>query len=347
MNKTQTSDASVSKELKDRLEWFYQARYGVMAHFVPNVARFRPESRIEWTSETWSQWVDNVDVEKVADQVAEIGAGYFVISTGQMGKYHCTPNPVYEKLWGLRPYEYGSRRDLPHDLAQALKKRNIRMMLYITAHPHDVSNGAAEHTAAAEKIGWYRTEKYKSPTGVWKYGLEATREATDKWIEAVKWWIEHYRGICSGYWIDGLKDFDCDGYPARLVGMIRKTDPDAILSNVYDNSLSDFYHGHAHVNWDVQQTRLPTQGRWMPEENIQWHAFQYLGRVWGNSMVAHEPVSIVDYAHKVISGGGVITFDYGTFDENCIPYTGPYLEIPEVHMEQLRAVRDNVKDIDR
>lgn len=63
---------------EDKVEWFHQAKYGIFFHFL---------SGGEWTPEEWNAWVDAVDVEKVADQAKEVGAGYVIVTLGQNQVY--------------------------------------------------------------------------------------------------------------------------------------------------------------------------------------------------------------------------------------------------------------------
>jgi hypothetical protein len=88
--------------------------------------------------------------------------------------------------------------------------------------------------------------------------------------------------------------------------------------------------------------------------------FQYVGPQWGWSGCNKKTEQLVAYAADVVKGGGVITFDVGTFTEGCFwampkdcptgvkpggARIGPFLEIPPCQMEQLRAVRDALKRI--
>jgi hypothetical protein len=323
------------RALERKLDWFYWARYGVMAHFLPNMGRFNdPEKRIPWDSASWNEWVDAIEVEKIAAQAEELEAGYVVLPIGQQGNYYCAPNPVYEKHWGFAPQEYGTRRDLPADLEKALRKRGVRLMIYITGAPTATEGPARE---ASARVGWQKLDG-RPP---WR----CTEEGSAKWAEVVQWWVTHYKGLCAGYWIDGVNNY-CRGHAVRFMDAVRSADPDALFS-CWWNALSDYNHGHCTYDWEEQQQRLPPNGRWLPEFDIQYHVFQYLGHRWGGRTVEHSTASMTDYARKVIEGGGVFTFDVGVFDESTVPHRGPFLEIPEGQMEQLRAVRDKVRDIER
>ena len=310
------------KKFEARLDWFYKAKYGVMFHYVANMMRFKKE-RLKWTSEKWDAWVDAVDVEVVAAQAAEIGAGYVVISLGQKGGYYCSPNPVYEKYWGAAASKFGSKRDLPMDLYKALKKRGIRMMLYTACTPYAVPG------PDSERNGW---------TGSGLKFKQATPEGQARWIESLQWYSDHYGEACAGWWLDGLKPYGPD-YRQKVHQAVRHGNPDALTASG-THALSDYTHGHCVANWAAQQKRLPN-GRWDAEYRIQWHAFQYLGRSWAARGTAHSTKSLVNYATKVISRGGAITFDVGVFEEKP-RLKGPYLRIDDDQMKQLRAVRDAV-----
>lgn len=311
-----------------RTDWFYQAKYGIMFHFVPSMGRFK---QIPWTSAEWNAKVDSADVQKVAQQAADVGAGYVIISIGQKGDYYCAPNPVYERHWGLMSGEFGSKRDLPMDLFSELKKHGIRLMLYLTAAPF------ASPGLASEKNGWRGKGRQFTRA-------ETSVEGERRWLECLQWYSDHYGKAVSGWWVDGLKDFS-PGYAKSIHEALRHGNPEAIITSS-DYALSDFLHGHCVGNWEKQQQRLPAQGRLDETHGIQWHAFQYLGRSWAAKGTKHTTESIAGYATEVISRGGVITFDIGTFDEQP-EIKGPTLEVPDDQFAQLLAVRAAVAKLKR
>ena len=310
-------------EKERRTEWFRQAKYGIMFHFVPSMGRFK---QIPWTAAEWNAKVDSADVKKVAQQAADIGAGYVIISLGQKGDYYCAPNPVYEKHWGFERGQFGSRRDLPMDLSVELKKRGIKMMLYVTGSPF------ASPGPASEKNGWHGQGRQFTRG-------ETSLEGERLWLECLQWYSDHYGQAVAGWWVDGMKDFS-PGYGKSIHEALRHGNPDAIITSS-DYALSDFLHGHCTGNWEKQQQRLPTRGRLDETYGIQWHAFQYLGHSWAAKGTKHTTETVAHYATEVIKRGGVITFDIGTFDEQP-EIKGPTLEIPEDQFRQLKAVRDAV-----
>lgn len=349
--------AEEQEQLVKKLDWFYKAKYGVMVHYLAGIGS---SPQIQWTPEEWDAWVDAVDVNAFADQCAEAGVGYVLLTIGQQRNYYCSVrNPVYEDLWGFEPGRYSSKRDLPMDLYKALKKRGIRMMLYATGSPF-ATQGEAEKNS--EEVGW---KWAPSPSE-----RAATREASEKWCKALEWWSQHYGQACSGWWIDGNYNF-VSGHALRIDKALRSGNPDTIIGTSY-HALSDYSHGHCLRNWSKQQLHIPPQGpdhrggrnlysldyleqpispedgRWTPLYNNQWHALQYLGERWARSDTNKTTQSLVEYSRKVISRGGVITFDIGVYgEEGANGKNAPYLKIQDGQFEQLCAVRDAVKDYKR
>ncbi|KKL18018.1 hypothetical protein LCGC14_2479730, partial [marine sediment metagenome] len=314
-----------------RVKWFHEAKYGLMFHFLAFGERsqagrkgFRP-TEADWTSERWNQVVDDVDVEKVADQAQELGVGYVILTLGQNHKYACAPNPVIDELWGLKSGQYNARRDLPMELGHALAKRDISLMLYIVAGGHRLPNPA----------GWTDADFHKN------------------WLKVVRWYSNHYGTLCKGWWVDGLGTRDPNhkevkwrqDYCGSFVHALRHGNPDTIVTSaIY--GISDVIHGHCiNVDWDKQHTIVkPFFGRWDPDSKIQWHVLQYLGSYWGAIDTPKQTADLVAYGVDVVRGGGVFTFDVGCY--NLVNgKTVPCLEIPPQQMAQLRAVRDAIKSI--
>jgi hypothetical protein len=252
-----------------KMDWFHNARYGLMLHFSTQIGAPDPRVESRWTPYKWNDWVNAVDVDKVAAQAQEVGAGYVMSCVTQAGRYYCGTNPVLEEYWGLKPLQYGTERDLMMDLARALQKRGIRMMLYhapCNFHGLRLPSGMSRATA-------YR-----------------------HWLEVMQWMSDHYGAACSGWWLDGTDNFIPD-YRRDAYAALRHGNPDAIIS-AGDGEYSDFVHGHCTDNWADQQTILPYFGRWEPDAGLQWHQFQYLGPDWGAPGLAHSTPDMIAYMRK-------------------------------------------------
>ena len=312
-----------------RIKWFHEARYGLFFHFL---------SGGTWTAKEWNQWVDAVDVEKVADQAQAVGAGYVILTLGQNQIYCCAPNPVIDEIWRSEPGPYTATRDLPMDLWKALDRRGIALILYI----------------AGDNL-----HQMPRPVGVPAVALY------EGWLRVAQWFSDHYGAMCKGWWVDGLVE-SIPGYRVNFHEVLRHGNPDAIVTSGH-YEISDFNHGHClsihdrKDNWDRQRKVVrPFYGRWDPDFNIQWHVLQFIGPDWGAPGCNKKTEDLVRYAVDVIRGGGVFTFDIGTFTEGVFyslppdcptgrkpdgSRIGPFLEIQPDQFAVLEAVRDALKGI--
>ncbi|MHC4983947.1 MAG: DNRLRE domain-containing protein [Planctomycetota bacterium] len=123
-----------------KTDWLYNARWGVMYHYV---SRWHP--RRLGTEELWEKAIKNFDAEGLAKQLSELGAGYFMITARHVG-HPVAPNSLVKD--GRIP-----SRDLIIDLAKELEKYDIKMMLYFAC-------GGPEGTPDAAKIITELSERY-------------------------------------------------------------------------------------------------------------------------------------------------------------------------------------------
>jgi hypothetical protein len=106
-------------------DWFHEAGWGVMHHLCFHAPT-------EMSAAEWNRLVDNFDVNGLAAQLAEVGAGYLLFTIGQGSGHYCAPNDTYDRIAGVKPSKC-SRRNLIVDLADALSERGIAMMAYVAA----------------------------------------------------------------------------------------------------------------------------------------------------------------------------------------------------------------------
>lgn len=102
-------------------DWFADAGYGMWFHFLDlTTPRHGPPAPYE-------QAVNALDVNKMAAMVAECGAAYLILTVNH-GHPTC-PAPI--KAWEKLHPGWTTRRDLIGELADALGKHGIRLMLYM------------------------------------------------------------------------------------------------------------------------------------------------------------------------------------------------------------------------
>ena len=108
------------KEFRSDTKWMADAGYGLMFQWG------------EWgypqhgPRKEWPKMIDDFNVESFADMCAEVGAGYVVWSATWMTYYFPAPIKAIDNILPGRTCS----RDLIGELADALNKRGIKMILY-------------------------------------------------------------------------------------------------------------------------------------------------------------------------------------------------------------------------
>ena len=101
-------------------KWLVDAKYGLMFQWgewgFPEHGEGKP----------WPKMIDDFNVEKFADMVQSTGAGYVIWSPTWRAYYFPAPIQAIERILSGRT----SKRDLIGELADALNRRRIKLMLY-------------------------------------------------------------------------------------------------------------------------------------------------------------------------------------------------------------------------
>lgn len=109
-----------AQKLKANTQWMVDAKYGLMTHWTPRVQPRRGSQK------PYCEAVGDFDVEAYVTMVQETGAGYLVFTTGWGGFWFPAPlRTVNQAIPGR-----GCDRDLVMELADALAKHNIKLVLY-------------------------------------------------------------------------------------------------------------------------------------------------------------------------------------------------------------------------
>lgn len=172
---------SMAKAAEDRADWLREARFGVMTHYLADWIGQR--ERRPPSVEHWNELVDGFDVERLAEQLESVGARYYLITIGQNSGYYVSPNATYDRFVGRTPSRC-SRRDLVADLYESLRKRNIRLMVYL---PSGAPGGDREAREALQ----------------WQTGPHPNREFQAKWEQVIREWSTRWGDKVVGWWFDG------------------------------------------------------------------------------------------------------------------------------------------------
>ncbi len=161
----QRIENNIQKAVNSRANsaWLAKAGYGVMFHWTSQSVN--PDG----TNLPYEEAVNRFDVEKFAQMVGDTGAGYVIFTIGHAEPY--CPAPIAH--WEKHHPGMTTKRDLIWELAEALSKKNIRLICYMPTHV---------------------VAKYKKvdETDFMKINTEILREMGDRYKEKI-----------AGYWFDG------------------------------------------------------------------------------------------------------------------------------------------------
>lgn len=281
---------------EDRSAWM-AGKWGVMTHYLNNwIADVYHEPT---TVERWNELVDHFDVDALADEIASTGASYHILTVYQQSDHFVSPNATYDRLFAPSK---SSKRDLIADMADALRKRGLRLIVYIT------TQGPREA---------HRPRTDAPPTG----RDHRDKERMRRWEAVVREWSLRWGDKISGWWIDGCytpnalfrlpDEPNFDSYVAAL----RAGNPNAVVAfnpGVVDRVVSftpaeDYTAGEIE---DLSRTliRHAVDGR-VDGERI--HKLSYLGATWGKGepRYPHLDEMIIPWTRKIVDAGGAMTWD--------------------------------------
>jgi alpha-L-fucosidase len=303
---------------EDRGAWMKEARFGVMTHYLADWIA-EAEGRGKTLSvEQWNELIDRFDVEGLAKQLEAAGAGYHVLTIGQNSGFYLAPNPTYDRLVGIRP-SHCARRDLVADLAEALQKRGIRLIVYLPA------GAPAREKTAVDALQW-------------QDGPHRNREFQLKWEQVIADWSQRWGTKIAGWWFDGCywpntmyRTVEPPNF-ASFAGAARAGNPDSVVAfnpGVVDRILSvtlheDYTAGEIN-DLDRLMIRRAAGGK---VDGARVHVLTYMGTTWGKGAPRFSEEQVVDWSRK-ITRSGVVTWD--------VPIESGGL-IPQAYVDRLAAV---------
>jgi alpha-L-fucosidase len=299
---------------EDRTRWM-AGHWGVMTHYLNNwIADVYKEPT---TVERWNELVDHFDVEGLADQLKSVGATYHILTIYQQSNHFVSPNATYDRLFVPSK---SSKRDLIADMAEALRKRDIRLIVYIT------TQGPRE--GRSTKPAWAGRDHRDKPR-------------MQNWEAVVREWSLRWGDKVSGWWIDGcytpnelFRFPDAPNFDS-YVAALRAGNPHAVVAfnpGVVDRVISvtpaeDYAAGEIE---DLSRTLIRNSVKGLVDgERI--HKLSYLGETWGKGQPRYPNLDemVIPWTHKIIAAGGAMTWDVP------VQLNG---HIPEPFLTQLRAI---------
>ncbi|HUS47977.1 MAG TPA: alpha-L-fucosidase [Phycisphaerae bacterium] len=270
-----------------KTDWLYKAKWGVMFHFAPHMLQYADPTRDLSKAEEWNKVVAEFDADGLAKQIKEIGAGYLLIAARHGGAMPIAPNSAIDKAApGTCP-----KRDLIADLADALEKQGLHLMLYYS-------------------------------TGM---GIDKPKQAQQS-AAVIEEWSRRYGKKVKGWWLDN--NVGDEELQKLLADACRAGNGDSLVAfspprNPRRNSkYEDFTAGNCHG-----PRMIGCNGRFL--DGAQWHMLSYLGFNWGGYSKKgpgprYSPETAVSMTMRFLPKGGVVTWDVkptlkGLIAEEFIP----------------------------
>lgn len=247
----------------------------------------------------WNKLVDNFDVETLAGQLQSSGVRYYQITIGQNSGYYVAPNAAYDQFTGIQPSKC-SKRDLIADLAAALQKRGIRLMVYL---PSGAPAGDQMADVALQ----------------WRNGPYPNREFQTKWEQVIREWSDRWGRKVAGWWFDGCY-FPNSMYRsteppnfASFAAAARAGNPDAIVAfnpGVVYRILSVTPHEDFTAG-EIDKPELVTIRRSVDGkvDGVQIHMLSFLGEKWGMGAPRFSAEDAIRDTKSICSYRGAVTWD--------------------------------------
>ena len=285
------------EHLTDRL---LARRWGVFNHFLyGNPGSEMPQGK---DIADWNEQVESFDVERVARDLHEIGAGWYFITVMQGRKYMIAPNATFDRIAGTKPGEACAGRDLIADLAEALSQYDIDLYLYYTG------DGPYKDVEIGRKFG------FAEPRG------HVTMDFVRNWAAVLEEYAIRYGDKVKGWWLDGMYG-DFFHYTNELMEpyyrAIKKGNPNALTAfnnGVFKKCLK--WYEHEEMTGGEFNDFV-----YVPEKRFVDGAQAFIlaplgisadGSEWGRwrrpgCSVTHAYMK--DYVERVNKAGGVVTVD--------------------------------------
>lgn len=305
-----------------RAEWMYKAKFGVFTHYMADTVNQGQPLSVD----AWNAAVDSFDVNAMADRLAAVGAGYYVITLGQNSGYYCSPNKVYDDIVGITP-SHCSRRDLVADLYDALSRKGIRLMVYLPSGAPD------RDPEAMKKLEWENGGKTRMVS------------FQRKWESVIAEWSRRWGTKVCGWWFDGcyfadaMYRFPDEPNYQSFANAARAGNPDSVVAFnpgvatpiITVTPAEDYTAGEINEPAEVK-----CFGRWVGQ--AQYQMLSYLGKSWAGEPPRFTTGQAVGITTGLLEKDGVVTWD--------VPVRANG-DIPIAFIDQLKAIGDAAKAIKR
>lgn len=298
----------------NRAAWMQDPRYcwGVMTHYLADwQARVH---KLQMSVELWNKLIDGFDVEGMARRLESVGAGHYQLSIGQNSGYYLSPNAVYDRITGIKPSKC-SHRDLVADFYEPLRRRDIKLMVYLP------SGAPGQDKAAVASLEWSN-------------GPHPNKAFQVKWQQVIEEWSRRWGKKVTGWWFDGCY------YPnsmyrsatapnfSSFAAAARAGNPDSsiafnpgVIYRIISSSPEDDFTAGEIDKPDLATVRRAEGGL---VDGAQVHMLSFLGERWGSGAPRFTADQVVEFTKKIRDLGGSVTWDVPVELDGTI--RGPFMD---------------------
>jgi len=295
------------------IPWMREGPFGVMVHWTS-----RTLPRVGTPEPDWNKRVDAFPVEPFVDALSKAGTKWLIFTCGHFGDF-CAPTAAMDRYFP----GHSSRRDLIAELASALHRRGMRLIVYFqTEIDH-------ESEAMRTAFGWDLDLKDKS---VFQH----------RWTEVLRAYSEQWGSLVDGWWFDSCYDSNkmtflrtygagWDNSRFNVAEWFASTRAGNSLAIVAMNSgvakdrhtcvfpeKEDYLAGESN---DL----LIRPGDVKGQDGKQWHGLVWLDCFWGHfekpGMIAAPRFTddqLLDYLNECRSHAGGVTFNIGIYEDGTL-----------------------------
>ena len=345
--------------------WLVKSGYGLMFHY---------ECFRNYESTRYNAIVDSFNVRRWADSVESTGAGHVIFVIGQHWGKYCAPNSAYEKLLGVENGVWTSNRDLIMDIGKELKKRDIKLIIYMTARApmryYSVIKATGDtlpmingKTAGPEVDTMSHPRKIKG--FVRSEHQEPTPMFLKNWGDVCGEWSMRYKSLVAGWWFDGYKlamkrsyeklkrephNIDTwiasvrSGNPAAELAFNAGAYPGAALCTdgklcPHQTFTAGESHGFVRQGKKVQSTLNPKN--YPAPKGVVWHILFPVSKGWGAGTEPKKEYTanyLIRGIDSINAQGGVVTLDTPCTADGTIP------RAVLLRLQELGKVKEILKD---
>ncbi|MFP6875182.1 MAG: alpha-L-fucosidase [Verrucomicrobiales bacterium] len=329
--------------MKER--WLQKSGYGLMFHY---------EAFKDHSPQSYNKAIDSFNVDRFVGEVESTGAGHIIFVIGQHWGKYCAPNSAYEKLLGVENGVWTSKRDLILEIGEQLARRDIRLIIYMTAR------APMRHYKVIKAMGDTLPSINGKPAGPGVDTMSHPRKVKGfrrsenqapnptflkNWGAVCGEWSRRYGKLVSGWWFDGYKTEMKDAYQSlkkekynidTWVDAIRSGNPEAelafnagahpLLSLCTGGKLCPHQTFTSGENHGFHQRTKKGPGKALTPRNfpapqgVIWHLLLPAGAGWGVGEASRfETATLKDRIDLINAEGGAITLDVPVSPDGRIP----------------------------